>query len=93
MRERERLLGAQLAGRGEVGAKLAKSKVESEGGDEGKEGEGEENKGEWVDEGEERPRGTQRVYVLERGFEGWQEAFGRDTRLTENWSAELWGAE
>jgi Cdc25 family phosphatase len=50
--------------------------------------------GEWVDEeGEEGPRGTQRVYVLERGFEGWQEAFGRDARLTENWSEELWGAE
>lgn len=86
MRERERLLGAQLAGRGEVGAKLARSKVQGEGGEEGE--------GEWVDEeGEEGPRGTQRVYVLERGFEGWQEAFGRDARLTENWSEELWGAE
>ncbi|RDL38908.1 Uncharacterized protein BP5553_03248 [Venustampulla echinocandica] len=32
----------------------------------------------------------QKVYVLERGFVGWQEQFGEDTRLTEGYRKELW---
>ncbi|KAI5862057.1 Rhodanese-like protein [Durotheca rogersii] len=32
----------------------------------------------------------QKVYVLDRGFVGWQEAYGRDERLTEVWRKELW---
>lgn len=32
----------------------------------------------------------QTVYVLDRGFTGWQEDYGRDERLTEGYRAELW---
>ncbi|KAK3688236.1 phosphoprotein phosphatase-like protein [Podospora appendiculata] len=32
----------------------------------------------------------QKVYVLDRGFVGWQELFGEDSRLTEGYSKELW---
>jgi hypothetical protein len=32
----------------------------------------------------------QKVYVLDRGFVGWQERFGEDERLTEGYSKELW---
>ncbi|ELR04122.1 hypothetical protein VC83_02042 [Pseudogymnoascus destructans] len=93
MREQQRLLGPQGAGRGDVGKKLAKSKVHSE----GTEGEASDSKdGEWVDEGtadekdEKSKLKEQKVYVLDKGFEGWQEIYGRDKRLTENWSEELW---
>lgn len=93
MRERNRLLGPQGAGRGEVGKTLAKSKAQSE----AAEGEASDSKdGEWVDEGTVDEEGEtsklneQKVYVLDRGFEGWQEVYGKDERLTENWSEELW---
>ncbi|PHH87631.1 hypothetical protein CDD83_8611 [Cordyceps sp. RAO-2017] len=33
---------------------------------------------------------AQAVYVLDRGFTGWQEAYGEDERLTEAYSKELW---
>ncbi|KAI1185147.1 Rhodanese-like protein [Nemania serpens] len=33
---------------------------------------------------------TQKVYVLDRGFEGWQEVYGLDERLTEGYRKELW---
>ena len=32
----------------------------------------------------------QKVYVLDRGFVGWQEVYGPDERLTELWRKELW---
>ena len=32
----------------------------------------------------------QKVYVLDRGFVGWQEVYGPDERLTESWRKELW---
>lgn len=32
----------------------------------------------------------QEVYILERGFSGWQEVYGTDERLTEGYSKELW---
>ncbi|KAK3306739.1 uncharacterized protein B0T15DRAFT_528120 [Chaetomium strumarium] len=32
----------------------------------------------------------QKVYVLDRGFVGWQEAYGTDERLTEGYCKELW---
>ncbi|POR37436.1 Transcriptional adapter 2 [Tolypocladium paradoxum] len=32
----------------------------------------------------------QRVYVLDRGFVGWQETYGEDERLTEGYVKELW---
>lgn len=48
-------------------------------GEEGKEG-GEES----------QPAKTQKVYVLDRGFVGWQEVYGTDERLTEGYRKELW---
>jgi hypothetical protein len=33
---------------------------------------------------------AQKVYVLDRGFVGWQELFGEDERLTEGYRKELW---
>ncbi|KFZ03334.1 hypothetical protein V502_11032 [Pseudogymnoascus sp. VKM F-4520 (FW-2644)] len=95
MRERYRLLGPQGAGRGDVGKTLAKSKAQSE----AAEGEASDSKdGEWVDEetvdekDEQSKLKEQKVYVLDKGFEGWQEVYGRDERLTENWSEELWNS-
>lgn len=32
----------------------------------------------------------QQVYVLDRGFVGWQEVYGPDERLTEAYRKELW---
>ncbi|RYP60113.1 hypothetical protein DL771_010623 [Monosporascus sp. 5C6A] len=32
----------------------------------------------------------QKVYVLDRGFVGWQELYGPDETLTEAWRKELW---
>jgi len=32
----------------------------------------------------------QKVYVLDRGFVGWQEVYGNDERLTEGYRKELW---
>jgi len=32
----------------------------------------------------------QKVYVLDRGFVGWQEVYGEDERLTEGYRKELW---
>lgn len=32
----------------------------------------------------------QKVYVLDRGFVGWQEVYGADERLTEGYRKELW---
>ncbi|KAI1299015.1 Rhodanese-like domain-containing protein [Xylaria venustula] len=32
----------------------------------------------------------QKVYILDRGFVGWQEVYGPDERLTEAWRKELW---
>ncbi|KAK4199227.1 Rhodanese-like domain-containing protein [Triangularia verruculosa] len=42
-------------------------------------------------EGEERkPAVEQKVYVLDKGFVGWQEVYGEDERLTEGYRKELW---
>ncbi|KAI1134436.1 Rhodanese-like protein [Hypoxylon sp. FL0543] len=37
-----------------------------------------------------KPEKQQQVYVLDRGFVGWQEAYGPDERLTEAYRKELW---
>ncbi|KAK3323781.1 phosphoprotein phosphatase-like protein [Cercophora scortea] len=42
------------------------------------------------DEKSSPPTMEQKVYVLDRGFVGWQEVFGEDKRLTEGYSKELW---
>lgn len=41
----------------------------------------------------ETPRDDQTVYVLDRGFVGWQEAYGGDERLTEGYRKELWAED
>ncbi|CAG7562708.1 unnamed protein product [Fusarium equiseti] len=33
---------------------------------------------------------NQDVYILERGFSGWQEVYGEDERLTEGYVKDLW---
>lgn len=33
---------------------------------------------------------AQKVYVLDRGFVGWQEVYGEDERLTEGYRKDLW---
>ncbi|KAI0975042.1 Rhodanese-like protein [Xylaria arbuscula] len=33
---------------------------------------------------------SQKVYILDRGFVGWQEVYGPDERLTEAWRKEIW---
>merc|ERR1712093_870291 len=40
------------------------------------------------EEGEEKKE--QKVYVLDRGFVGWQERYGEDPRLTEGYRKEIW---
>ncbi|TLD18112.1 hypothetical protein PspLS_10446 [Pyricularia sp. CBS 133598] len=36
------------------------------------------------------PSVEQKVYVLDRGFVGWQEVYGEDENLTEGYRKELW---
>jgi hypothetical protein len=67
-----------------VGEALKKNKEESVTGEEGG------KEGEWEDvEGKEEKK-EQKVYVLERGFVGWQEVYGEDSRLTEGYRKEIW---
>ena len=40
--------------------------------------------------GEETAEKKQQVFVLDRGFVGWQEMYGLDERLTEGYRKELW---
>ena len=89
LRERERLLGAGPR----VDAGTKKQLKSAKGGDELEavevEEEGRERDGE-KKEGEQMGMKEQKVYVLDRGFVGWQERFGEDARLTEGYSKELW---
>ncbi len=32
----------------------------------------------------------QEIYVLDKGFVGWQETYGKDERLTENYAEDIW---
>ncbi|KAI1635036.1 Rhodanese-like protein [Biscogniauxia mediterranea] len=42
------------------------------------------------EEGGKEEKQKQKVYVLDRGFVGWQEQYGLDERLTEGYRKELW---
>lgn len=44
----------------------------------------------WEDIVEDTEKKEQKVYVLDRGFVGWQEIYGEDTRLTEGYRKEIW---
>jgi rhodanese-related sulfurtransferase len=63
----------------------AKGKKKGKTSEKAKDGEGAET----VDE-EAEPARKQKVFVLDRGFVGWQEVFGEDERLTEGYRKELW---
>ncbi|KAH9994579.1 Rhodanese-like protein [Xylariaceae sp. FL0662B] len=41
-------------------------------------------------EGGKEGSAMQKVYVLDRGFVGWQETYGSDERLTEGYRREIW---
>jgi len=75
LRERERL----LAGLNSVGAAMKKSANEEQ--------TTEQKDGEWEDVEEKK---EQKVYVLDRGFVGWQEVYGEDERLTEGYVKDIW---
>lgn len=82
LRERERLLGARPNADGFTSRR-----------EELKSGSGKDEMGnEEEEEGEGKQNGLkdQKVYVLDRGFVGWQEKFGEDERLTEGYRKELW---
>lgn len=77
IRERSRIIGT-----GVVGEAMKKNKEESV--------EKMADDGEWEDVAEESAKKEQKVYVLDRGFVGWQEIYGEDTRLTEGYRKEIW---
>lgn len=83
IRERDRLLGVDAGS--VVGGALKRNREDAA--KEGVVGEGGKD-GQWEDV-EEGPK-EQQVYVLDRGFVGWQERFGEDTRLTEGYRKEIW---
>lgn len=74
-----------------VGEALRKNAEESIAGGEKEagqsEGKDEGRNGEWEDVEEVK---EQKVYVLDRGFVGWQEMYGEDPRLTEGYRKEIW---
>jgi len=84
VRERERLLAAGGIG---VGEEMKRNKGEELKQSEAKDGEWEDVEEE---KGEVEKKKEQQVFVLDRGFVGWQERFGEDTRLTEGYRKELW---
>ena len=65
-----------------TGEKMKMSKKDVEG-----ENRRDDPEAEWEDISEEK---GQKVYVLDRGFVGWQERFGEDPRLTEGYRKEIW---
>ncbi|KAG0649469.1 Dual specificity phosphatase Cdc25 [Hyphodiscus hymeniophilus] len=81
IRERQRILSlpAHLEGGSGVGEVLKKNAEDGMSGEKDADGE-------WEDAGSKE----QKVYVLDRGFVGWQERFGEDTRLTEGYRREIW---
>ncbi len=72
-------LSANVESGSGIGEVLKKNK------EEGEKAEGQD--GEWEDVEE---RKEQKVYVLDRGFVGWQERYGEDPRLTEGYRKEIW---
>lgn len=73
-------LSANLQSGSGVGQVLKKNKEEAT-----KEGE---TDSAWEDVEDEKKE--QKVYVLDRGFVGWQEKYGEDSRLTEGYRKEIW---
>lgn len=69
-----------MAGLNTVGAAMKKSANEEQ--------KTERRDGEWEDVEEKKKE--QKVYVLDRGFVGWQEVYGEDERLTEGYVKDIW---
>lgn len=87
IRERDRLLG--LGAHIENGTGVAQVKTTKK--DDGEtNGDGRDG---GAEEDVEETKKEQKVYVLDRGFVGWQERFCEDPRLTEGYRKEIWKAE
>lgn len=71
-------VGAKLESGSGVGEVLKKNKEDTQ---------KDEPDAEWEDVEEKK---EQKVYVLDRGFVGWQERYGEDSRLTEGYRKEIW---
>jgi hypothetical protein len=85
IRERDRLLGPNAKTKMESGSGVGEAMKKNK----ELEGKGEDKDSEWEDVEEEGGK-EQRVYVLDRGFVGWQERYGEDSRLTEGYRKEIW---
>jgi Cdc25 family phosphatase len=86
LRERERVLAAAAASQAAQTRKTEEEGAVDAGGAAGTVAEG----GGAEAEGGSRQVKDQKVYVLDRGFVGWQEVYGTDERLTEGYRKELW---
>jgi Cdc25 family phosphatase len=85
IRERERVLAVRKAAE-QVGGGAAAAAGAEDKGDRGATAAATD-----ADAGEETAgKKEQRVFVLDRGFVGWQEMHGLDERLTEGYRKELW---
>lgn len=80
LRERERLLGAEPTS-STIAHAMKKSANEDH--------KSQERNEEWEDVKEDTKK-KQQVYVLDRGFVGWQEVYGEDKRLTEAYVKDIW---
>jgi rhodanese-related sulfurtransferase len=85
IRERERLLGPGAKTKMESGSGMGEVMRKNK----ELEGKVEDKDAEWEDVEEEEGK-EQKVYVLDRGFVGWQERYGEDSRLTEGYRKEIW---
>jgi rhodanese-related sulfurtransferase len=84
IRERERLLGPDAKTKMESGSGVGEVMMKNK----ELKGKGDDKDAEWEDVEEEGKE--QKVYVLDRGFVGWQERYGEDPRLTEGYRKEIW---
>lgn len=82
LRERERLLGTKPITENVIAEAMKKSANEAQKLDD--------KDGEWEVVPGSGSKKEQKVYVLDRGFVGWQETYGEDERLTEGYVKDLW---
>ncbi|KAI4098337.1 MAG: hypothetical protein LQ339_006488 [Xanthoria mediterranea] len=89
MGERERMLGGAEAEKVKVDKKVAEEGLS---GKDVKSAVGDKGKVEKVDgtQGEEEEGRQQEVWVLDGGFVKWQEKYGNDDRLTEDYAPDIW---
>jgi hypothetical protein len=87
MRERDRLLKHSPSGFDGTAVEEAMTRGKQEELNREEKDDGWEDLEEKADGGKKK---EQKVYVLDRGFVGWQEKYGEDERLTEGYRKELW---